>query len=55
MGRLEHACSDALLSHPPRLSIDVRRVTHTDRTAVAILQRLAHRGAVIIGSFASLV
>jgi hypothetical protein len=55
MGRLEHACADALLSWPPRLQIDIRRVTHADRTAAAILQQLAHRGVVIIGSIGSML
>lgn len=49
MGRLEHACADALLSRPARLEIDLRGVTHADRTAGAILQHLGHRGAIIIG------
>ena len=55
MGRLEHACADALLSRPTRLEIDLRRVTETDRTAAAILQQLANRGAIIIGSVGSVL
>jgi hypothetical protein len=55
MARLEHACADALVSRPPRLQIDVSRVTQTDRTAAAILQHLAHRGVMIIGSIGSLL
>ena len=47
MGRLEIACAEALTSRPPRLEIDLRQVTHTDSTAVAILQHLADRGAFI--------
>jgi ribosomal protein S3 len=54
MGRLEHACADALLSRALRLQIDVSRVTETDQTAAAILQRLANRGALIIGGIGSL-
>jgi hypothetical protein len=54
MGRLERACAEELLSRPPRLEIDLRGVTHTDRTAVAILQQLAHLGASIVGAVGTL-
>jgi hypothetical protein len=47
MRRLEHCCSSALISPALRLEIDLRRVTHVDGTATAILQRLAARGAVV--------
>ena len=49
MGRLEHACAPALPRHPLPLEIDIRRVTGMDRTAAAVLDRLAKRGARIIG------
>ena len=55
MGRLEHACADALLLRAPLLEIDLRRVTHTDRTAAAILQQLANRGATIIGGIGTML
>jgi hypothetical protein len=45
MGRLEHACAPALISNPVDLEIDLRRVTHADATATAILQRISRRGA----------
>jgi hypothetical protein len=48
MGRLEHACAPALPQHPLPLEIDIRRVTQVDRTAAAVLDRLAQRGAHII-------
>jgi ABC-type transporter Mla MlaB component len=47
MGRLEQACSPALVSDPLWLEIDLRGVTHTDSTALAVLQRLVARGAVL--------
>jgi hypothetical protein len=47
MGRLEHACSPALVTSALRLEIDLRRVTYTDRTAAAVLQRMTERGAVL--------
>ena len=47
MGRLERACSPALVSAAARLSIDLRAVTGTDATAIALLERLASRGAVL--------
>ena len=50
MGRLEHACREALTSALPHLEIDVRRVTHTDGTATAVLRQLAGRGVVIRGA-----
>ena len=49
MGRLEQACSVALTSVPPPLVIDLRHVTHTDRTAATLLQYLAERGVLLTG------
>ena len=48
MGRLEHACAPALVMHPMALEIDLRSVTSIDRSAAAILERMAERGARII-------
>jgi hypothetical protein len=48
MGRLEHACASALVCDPLLLEIDLRRVTHTDPTALAVLQRMVARGAVLM-------
>jgi len=48
MGRLEHACAPALVIHPAALEIDVQNVTSIDRSAAAVLGRLAQRGARII-------
>jgi hypothetical protein len=45
MGRLEHACAPALISHPAKLELDLRRVTHADATATAVLERISQRGA----------
>jgi hypothetical protein len=45
MGRLEHACAPALVSHPVKLELDLRRVTHADATAIAVLKRISQRGA----------
>ena len=50
MGRLERACSSALTSYPPALEIDLRLVTHTDRTAATLLRHLADRGVVVTGA-----
>ena len=47
MGRLEHACSQELISRTPRLEIDLSRVTYTDDSAVAVLRRMAERGVAI--------
>jgi anti-anti-sigma regulatory factor len=47
MGRLEHACSQELTSRAPHLEIDLTRVTSFDETAVAVLGRIAERGAVL--------
>lgn len=47
MGRLEQACAPALISDPLSLEIDLRGVTHTDSTAVAVLHRMVARGAVL--------
>jgi hypothetical protein len=44
MGRLEHACAPALTSHPANLELDLRRVTHIDGTATAVLERICQRG-----------
>jgi hypothetical protein len=45
MGRLEHACGPALTSDQANLELDLRRVTHTDTTANAVLERFSQRGA----------
>jgi anti-anti-sigma regulatory factor len=50
MGRLEHACSPALITPAVHLEIDLRGVTHTDPTAAAVLQRMTKRGAVLTTS-----
>ena len=50
MGRLEQACSSALTSCPPALEIDLRLVTHADRTATTLLRHLADRGVVVTGA-----
>ena len=47
MGRLEHACSRALVSNPMRLDIDLSRVTFVDATARAVLAQMTRRGAVV--------
>lgn len=47
MGRLEHACSPALITAAPQLEIDLRRVTFTDPTAAAVLQKMRARGAIL--------
>jgi hypothetical protein len=49
MGRLEHACAPALVSHPPNLELDLRRVTNADATAGAVIERISQRGARITG------
>jgi hypothetical protein len=48
MGRLEHACSPALISDALVLEIDLRRATAIDRSAAAVLERMARRGARVI-------
>jgi hypothetical protein len=45
MGRLEQACAPALIAAVPALDIDLRATRSTDRTATAVLKRLAARGA----------
>jgi hypothetical protein len=50
MGRLEHACAPALVSHPVDLELDLRRVTHADATATAVLERFSRRGAHILAA-----
>lgn len=45
MGRLEHACGDALTSDPLRLHLDLTHVTEMDGTARAVVERLQRRGA----------
>jgi hypothetical protein len=45
MRRLEHACSPALTSADPDLTVDIRRVTGVDAAAETVLQRFAARGA----------
>ena len=52
MGRLEHACSPALVSHPLKLRLDLRTVTGLDATARALVDRFAARGAVVIAPIA---
>jgi hypothetical protein len=49
MGRLEHACRDALTRESLRLRLDLRKVTALDGTAAAVLDRLELRGATLIG------
>jgi hypothetical protein len=49
MGRIEHACAPALLAHPSPLELDLRGVTSADATAVAVLRRIASRGARVDG------
>jgi hypothetical protein len=48
MGRLEHACSPALISDALVLEIDLRCATSIDRSAAAVLDRMARRGARVI-------
>jgi hypothetical protein len=48
MGRLEHICAPALLAHHVALEIDMHGVTSIDRSAAAILDRMAERGARIV-------
>jgi hypothetical protein len=50
MGRLEHACGDALTRTPLSLQLDLRAVTGIDQTALALLQRLEQRGATMVGA-----
>jgi hypothetical protein len=45
MGRLEHACRDALTHNPLQLHLDLTHVTSMDGTAAALVQRLRERGA----------
>jgi hypothetical protein len=45
MGRLEHACREALTHHPLRLELNLTQVTEVDGTAAALVQRLRDRGA----------
>ena len=48
MGRLEHACAPALISDALLLEIDLRHATSIDRSASAVLERMAQRGARVI-------
>jgi hypothetical protein len=48
MGRFEHACSPALVTHDLALEIDLRHATSIDRSAAAVLHHLVERGARII-------
>ena len=48
MGRLEHACAPALVTHEMNLEIDLRGATSIDRSAAAILASMASRGARIL-------
>lgn len=45
MGRLEHACREALTRHPLELVLDLTKVTEIDQTAAAVVERLRRRGA----------
>ena len=45
MGRLEHACREALTHQPLQLVLDLSRVTEIDQTAAAVVERLRRRGA----------
>jgi hypothetical protein len=45
MGRLEHACREALTRNPLQLYLNLTHVTEMDGTAAALLQRLRDRGA----------
>ena len=45
MGRLEHACGDALTREPLQLHLDLTKVTYMDQTAAAVVERLRRRGA----------
>ena len=45
MGRFERACGSALTTRLPALEIDLTEVTDADRTAEALMQHLAERGA----------
>ena len=48
MGRLEHACAPALIRHLVALEIDIRGVRDMNRSALAVLHKMAERGARII-------
>ena len=48
MGRLEHACAEALTRELLRLQLDLTGVTEIDRTASALLSSLERRGAVVL-------
>jgi hypothetical protein len=45
MGRLEHACGEALTRDPLQLHLDLTRVSDMDDTATAVVARLRRRGA----------
>jgi hypothetical protein len=45
MGRLEHACREALTRDRLELHLDLTHVTGMDVTAAALVQRLRDRGA----------
>jgi anti-anti-sigma regulatory factor len=45
MGRLEHACGEALTRDPLQLHLDLKHVTEMDATAAAVVVRLRRRGA----------
>src|SRR5688572_27693747 len=47
MGRLERACSPALVSNPPNLELDLGCVTFVDATARAVIDRIERRGALV--------
>jgi predicted ThiF/HesA family dinucleotide-utilizing enzyme len=48
MGRLEHACAEALTHDPVRLHLDLVRVTELDGTARALVESLQRRGAIVV-------
>ena len=50
MGRFERAYGAALTTAAPALEIDLTEVTDSDRTADAVLRRLAERGVRIRSS-----
>lgn len=47
MGRLEHACGEALTRDPLQLHLDLTRVSDMDDTAIAVVGRLRRRGALV--------
>jgi hypothetical protein len=45
MGRLEHACGPALVTHPLKLELNLKGVELVDRIGSTIVDHLAARGA----------